>query len=70
MRTLLGPIPIEKIILCSADAGPRSQHETPDRAGCFFAGAKRVGALRNYADNLGCRFVILTTGHGLVDTEI
>jgi hypothetical protein len=69
MRTLLGPIPREKIILCSADAGPRSQRDRPENAGNFFPNAPWVGALRNYAESLNCRFVILTTGHGLVEPD-
>ena len=68
MRTLLGPIPIKKTILCSADASPEAQRDRPDHAGLFFSNAPWVGALRNYAENLNCRFVILTTGHGLVDS--
>jgi len=66
MQTLLGPIPINQIILCAADAGPSKQQAAPDRAEDFFPRAPWVGAVRDTAARVGCRFVILTTGHGLV----
>lgn len=69
MKTVLGPIPRDRIILCSADAGPNSQRTVPERAGHFFSGAVWVGTIRNTADRLGHRFVVLTTGHGLVDSN-
>ena len=69
MKTLLGPVPKEKIILCSADAHPDSQRNSADRAGNFFPNAPWVGAVRNCAERLHCKFVILTTGHGLVGPE-
>lgn len=69
MKTMLGPIPRDKIVLCSADAGPGSQRTTPDKAKYFFVGAPWVGAIRNSAERLGCNFVILTTGHGLVNSD-
>jgi len=67
MKETIGPIPRQKIILCSADGGPRSQRNNPRSAGYFFPGAKWVGAVRNSAERLKCKFVILTTGHGLVE---
>ena len=60
-------MPMSRIVLCSADAGPASQHNAPRPANYFFPGAHWVGAVRNAANNLGVRFVILTTGHGLVN---
>jgi hypothetical protein len=69
MKTVLGPIPIDKIILCSADARPDSQRDSPDKAGYFFPHAPWVGAIRNDAERLNCKFVILTTGHGLVEPD-
>jgi len=63
----IGPFPNEKIVLCSADAGPGSQRNKPYEAAHFFPGGKWVGAVRNTAEELGIRFVILTTGHGMVD---
>jgi len=33
----------------------------------FFPGGKWVGAVRNAAERLRCRFVILTTAHGMVN---
>lgn len=69
MKTLLGPVPKEKMILCSADAHPDSQRDLADRAGDFFPNAPWVGAVRNCAERLHCKFVILTTGHGLVGPE-
>ncbi len=68
MKVTLGPIPREKIILCSADAGPNAQRSRPERADYFFPRASWVGAVRNVAENLRCRFFILTTGHGFVDS--
>lgn len=69
MKILLGPVPRDKIILCSADAGPRSQRALAHSAGHFFPNAPWVGAVRNCAETLNCKFVILTTGHGLVRPE-
>jgi hypothetical protein len=66
MKTALGPIKKEQLILCSADASPDSQRKHPYPAADFFPNGKWVGALRNTAHTLGCKFVILTTGHGLV----
>lgn len=63
----IGPYSKSEIILCSADAGPGSQSEIEDIAGYFFPGAKWVGAVRNAAERLMCKFVILTTGHGMVN---
>jgi len=64
---ILGPIKKEQLILCSADASPNSQRKYPYSAADFFPNGKWVGALRNSAHTLGCKFVILTTGHGLVE---
>lgn len=61
-----GPYKRDRILLCSADAGPHSQRDRPCEAGFFFPGAKWVGAMRNRAERLGCDFAILTTGHGMV----
>jgi hypothetical protein len=60
---------MSQIILCSADAGPDSQRQHSEKAGYFFSGAAGVGATRNVAEKVGCRFMILTTGHGLVDCD-
>jgi hypothetical protein len=65
----VGPYVRERIVLCSADAGPNSQRNEPDSAKYFFPGAKWVGALRNASERLECRFVILTTGHGMVNPD-
>jgi hypothetical protein len=62
----IGPFPLERIVLCSSDAGPGSQQITAHQAAQFFPGAKWVGRVRNAAARLGTRFFILTTGHGLV----
>ena len=67
MKTLIGPFARDRIVLCSADAGPKSQKNTPDQAAYFFPQAVWVGALRNAAERLRCEFVILTTGHGMVN---
>jgi len=69
MKTVLGPIKKEQLILCSADASPDSQRKHPYSAADFFPNGKWVGALRNSAHTLGCKFVILTTGHGLVEPD-
>jgi hypothetical protein len=67
MNRKIGPYKKQEIILCSADAGPRSQKEISDCAEYFFPRAKWVGAVRNAAERLECRFVILTTTHGMVN---
>ena len=69
MEHSIGPYHKHRIVLCSADAHPHSQCDTPCEAGYFFPGAKWVGTLRNVAERLGCRFVILTTAYGMVDPE-
>ena len=69
MKLILGPLPKDKIILCSADASPNSQGEEPAAAAHFFPNAPWVGAIRNLAENLNCNFYILTTGHGLVSPD-
>ena len=63
----IGPFQLEKILLCSADASPNSQRKNACEAAYFFPKAKWVGAIRNVSNQLGCDFVILTTGHGLVN---
>ncbi len=67
MKTLIGPFARDRIVLCSADSGPKSQKNTPDQAAYFFPKGVWVGALRNAAERLRCRLVILTTGHGMVN---
>jgi hypothetical protein len=67
MNTAIGPIRADRIVLCSGDAGPGSQRTQPGRAEYFFQHANWVGATRNSASDLGCHFVILTTGFGLVN---
>ncbi len=67
MNLSIGPYSPDKILLCSTDAGPNSQGSTPTEAGYFFPKAVWVGAVRNVADSKGCRFVVLTTGHGMVN---
>jgi hypothetical protein len=69
LKTLIGPFPRHRIVLCSADADPGSQKDFPDQAAYFFPGAKWVGAVRNAAERVGCRVVVLTTGHGMVNPE-
>ena len=69
MPVYIGPYPRDRVVLCSGDAGPRSQRKRPCEASYFFPRARWVGAVRNAADRLECRFVILTTGHGMVDPE-
>ncbi len=66
---MIGPYDINKIVLCSADAGPNSQKTMAGEAQYFFPGAKWVGATRNTAQAMGCKFVILTTAHGMVNSE-
>ncbi len=63
----IGPYQRERIVLCSGDASPRSQRNIPGEAGYFFPGAKWVGATRNSAERLNCRFVIFAGPYGLVD---
>jgi hypothetical protein len=55
------------MVLCSADAGPDSQKKHDDTAEDFFPGAKWVRAIGNSAGRQNCRFVILTTAHGMVN---
>ena len=69
MIVRLGPYPIDRIVLCSADAGPKSQSDNSAEARYFFTRASWVGAVRNTAEDLGCKFVILTTAHGMVNSE-
>ena len=65
----IGPYARERIVLCSPDGGPKCQREEPGPAGNFFRRGPWVGAVRNAADRLGCRFVVLTTGHGMVNRD-
>ena len=65
----IGPVPIEKLVLCSGDAAPGAQPDRPGDAGYFFPRAVWVGALRNASETLNCRFGNLTTGHGLVGPD-
>lgn len=67
--TLVGPYPRTKIVICSADASPKSQLTHKGQAAYFFPGAPWVGAVRNAAHDLGCRFVILTSAHGMVNPD-
>jgi hypothetical protein len=64
--TMVGPYRMNRIVLCSSDAGPNSQRSEPEQAGYFFPGAKWVGTLRNAAKRLHCKFVITTTAYGMV----
>ena len=66
---MVGPFPRSYIMLCSGDAGPRSQLHRCGTAGRFFPGGKWVGTMRNASDQLGCRFAILTTKFGLVEPD-
>lgn len=65
----IGPYARERIVLCSPDAGPGAQGQEPGPAGTFFPKGRWVGAVRNAAGRLGCRFVVLTTGHGMVNQD-
>jgi hypothetical protein len=69
LAKIIGPFLINRIVLCSADASPQAQRNQPGPAAFFFPGGKWVGHLRNVASDLNCRFVILTTGHGLKDKD-
>ena len=69
MNTQIKPVPKSRMVLCSADASPDSQRSQPDRAEHFFPGGHWVGAVRNASHELGVRFVILTTGYGLVNPD-
>ena len=69
MPHTIGPYRRDRIVLCSADAHPKSQRQAPCEAQCFFPGGKWVGALRNAAGRLGCEYVILTTGRGMVNRD-
>jgi len=65
-KRFLGPYKRNRIVLCSADAGPASQAKESEAAR-FFPGAKWVGTVRNSANDLHYKFVILTTAHGIVN---
>ncbi len=69
MERILGPYQRSKIVRCSADASPNSQRERIGPAGYFFPGGRWVGTIRNCAETLGCRFVVLTTAHGMVNPD-
>ncbi len=64
---VIGPYLRERIVLCSGDASPRSQQDRPGLAGNFFPGGKWVGATRNSAERLDCRFLIFAGPYGLID---
>jgi hypothetical protein len=66
MGSQIGPFARERILVCSADAGPNSQRTTAGDAGHFFPGAKWLGNLRNIADRKRTQLVVLTTGHGMI----
>ncbi|MCX5846781.1 MAG: hypothetical protein NTW12_10585 [Deltaproteobacteria bacterium] len=66
-KRYIGPYQRTRIVLCSADASPKAQVQGKGEAAYFFPGAKWVGSVRNAACNLKCRFVILTTAHGMVN---
>ena len=68
IKTQIGPYSKDRIVLCSTDAHPDSQRKEPYYAGFFFPGATWVGAVRNAAQDLECRLVVLTTAHGMVDS--
>jgi hypothetical protein len=53
-------------VLCSLDASPAAQRVSGP-AGYFFPGGTFVGAVRNAAERLKCRFVILTGKYGMVN---
>jgi len=63
----LGPYQRDRIVLCSGDGSPKTQRTVPCEADHFFPGAKWVGATRNSAERLGCRFVIFAGPYGLVN---
>lgn len=63
----IGPFDRSDMVLCSADAGPNAQKKHDDTAEYFFPGAKWVRAIGNSARRQNCRFVILTTAHGMVN---
>ncbi len=66
MKTQLGPVPIDKLILCAADAGVGAQSDLPAAAEHCFPGAPWVAAVGDVAKRVGAKCVVLTTGHGLV----
>jgi hypothetical protein len=45
------------------------QRKEPRAAGDFFPHAHWVGTLRNASETLSCRFVIITTQHGMVNPD-
>jgi hypothetical protein len=63
---VIGPYDSQRIVLCSLDASPDSQRDEGS-AEYFFQKAPWVGAVRNAADRLNCRFVILTGEYGMVN---
>lgn len=69
MPEQVGPYALSRIVLCSADASPGAQRDEPGPAEHFFPGAAWVGAMRNAAAGLNTRFVILTTAHGMVESN-
>ena len=66
---MIGPYQRDRIMLCSADAGPPSQKQTACEAAYFFPGGKWVGAVRNSAHELECAFTILTSTYGMVNSH-
>ena len=66
---MIGPHRPSEILLCSADASPKSQKAQPAEAGIFFPGAKWVGAVRNSARRMQCPFLILSTAYGMVTND-
>ena len=69
MPVYIGPYSRDRVVLCSGDAGPPSQEKHPCKASDFFPRARWVTANKNVAERTNCRFVILTTGRGMVDPE-
>lgn len=64
----IGPYRPDRIVLCSADAGPSSHANEEREAGLFFK-APWVGTVRNAAHYLSRRFVILTTAYGMINPD-
>jgi hypothetical protein len=65
--TQIGPYPLDRIVLCSPDAGPNAQATTgAHRAADLFPQANWVRALQRAAEDTGCGFAILTRAYGAV----
>lgn len=69
MTTQIGPYPLDRIVLCSADAGPGAQRDTAARAEHLFPNTPWIVAPKAVAEDLNCRFVILTRAYGVVDAD-